>query len=102
MPERSYKYVPDKGNFRMNHFPALFGEPTNVETGENYEKYLENFEKGFTEFVLMPSKFGKIKEQVLLDKIVLRDKKPPFQPVNTEQRREFGYPKKLKKRRTFR
>jgi hypothetical protein len=92
MPERSYKYVPDKGNFRMDHYTRLFGKAPKDLASDNYLKFLNKFEKKFTEFVLRPSKYGKIKESETLDRIILSSKKDAWRVNNTSQTHYFGFP----------
>jgi hypothetical protein len=91
MPERSYKYVEDKGNFRIDHFPREFGNPPKSLASENYLKYLENFEKKYTEFVLRPTKFGRIKENDTLDRIVLASYKDTWRLNSTGKGQYFGF-----------
>lgn len=92
MPERSYKYVPDKGNFRMDHYSRLFGKAPKELASENYLNYLNKFEKKFTEFVLRPSKYGKIKEDYTLERVIQNSKKDAWRMNNTAQSRYFGFP----------
>jgi len=101
MPERSYTYVQGKGNFRMDHFSREFKAPTTDQLGENYKVFLNKFEKDFMEYVLMPSKFGVIKEQERLNQINRDSQKAIYSTINTVQNKEFGFPETKKKRRPF-
>lgn len=92
MPERSYKYVPGKGNFRMDHYTREFGIKYPKEMcSENFQSYLQTFEKKFSEFVLRPTKFGRIKENDTLDRIVEASKKEVWRDINTVQNESFGF-----------
>jgi hypothetical protein len=92
IPERSYKYVPDKGNFRMDHYARLFGPAPKDQVSENYLKYLSKFEKKFTEYVLRPTKYGRIKENETLDRLIQNSKKESWRSNNTAQSIYFGFP----------
>lgn len=92
MPERSYKTVPGKANFRMDHYSREFRSkyPKEMLT-ENIRNYLEKFEKDFSEFVLRPTKFGRIKENDTLDRIVEASKRDVWREINTVQNNYYGF-----------
>lgn len=100
MPERSYKYVEDKGNFRIDHYPREFGLPPRNLASENYLKYLEEFEKKYTEFVLRPTKFGRIKENDTLDRIVEASKRDTWRLNSTARGQYFGFSDEQAKSKT--
>jgi hypothetical protein len=92
MPERSYKYYPDKGHLKISHQINEFGMAGRKGLSEKYIKYLENHEKRFTDFALRPSKYGgPIKAQQLLEKVILDSTKDPYKLPGTAPGREFGY-----------
>lgn len=91
MPDRSYKYYPDKSHFKISHQIEEFPYPSKKGLSEKYFNFLEAHEKRFTDFVLRPSKYGgSIKAKELLDKIVLDSKKEPFKLPGTAPGQEFG------------
>jgi hypothetical protein len=92
MPERSYKYYPDKGHLKISHQINEFGNPGKKGLPEKYIRYLEGHEKRFTDFALRPSKYGgPIKAQQLLDKVLLDSRKEAFKLPSTAPGQEFGY-----------
>lgn len=96
MPKRSYQHIPGKHGIQMDHFSREFGDKLDrTQISENYLKYLQNFEKKFKEFELRPTKFGKIKEDILLEKFTESSKREIFRSINTKRNRYFGFPKKL-------
>jgi hypothetical protein len=93
MPERSYKYYPDKGHLKISHRIEEFKYPSRKGLSEKYADFLENHEKKFMDFALRPSKYGgQIKAQQLLAKIELDSQKDPFKLPSTAPGQEFGYP----------
>jgi hypothetical protein len=94
MPERSYKYYPDRPHIKISHNIEEFDDPPRKGLSEKYIQYLEGHEKRFTDFALRPSKYGgEIKAQVLLDKINVDCKKDPFKLPGTAPGQEFGFPR---------
>lgn len=92
MPERSYKYYPEKGHLKVSHQIREFGEPPQTSLGEKYAEYLEQFQKDSLDYKLRPSKHGsKSKAQVLLATVELNSKKEPFKLPSTAPGREFGH-----------
>lgn len=92
MPERSYKYYPDKGHLKISHQIREFGNPSKKGLPEKYSRYLEAHEKRFTDFALRPSKYGgQIRAQQLLDKVLLDSRKDAFKLPSTAPGQEFGY-----------
>lgn len=92
MPERSYKYYPEKGHLKVSHQIREFGIPPKSSLGEKYAEYLEQFEKDSLDYKLRPSKHGsKSKAQVLLATVELNSKKEPFKLPATAPGKEFGY-----------
>ena len=79
MPERSYKYYPEKGHLKVSHQSREFGQTGTDSLSEKYVEHLERHEKQYIDYVLRPSKHGGIiKEKVLLDKLTLDGTKEPF------------------------
>lgn len=92
MPERSYKYYPDKGHLKISHKIEEFGYPSRKGLSEKYVDFLENHEKRFMDFALRPSKYGgEIKAQKLLERIELDSKREPFKLPSTAPGQEFGF-----------
>ena len=92
MPERSYKYYPDKGHIKIRHQLEDFGYPGTEGLPQKYKKYLDDFQVKFTDYSLRPSKYkGEIKAKVLLEKIELDSQKDPFKLPGTAPGQEFGY-----------
>lgn len=92
MPERSYKYYPDKGHIKIRHQLEEFGYPDHSTLPEKYKKYQEKFQSKFTDFALRPSKYnGEIKAKTLLEKIETDSKKDTFKLPGTAPGCEFGW-----------
>jgi hypothetical protein len=89
MPERSYKYVPGRGQIKTDHISREFGNPGKKWLTEHYLQYLEGHQKRHLDFNLRPSKYGgEIKAQTLLNKIVKDSRQDPFA---TSSMKEGGY-----------
>lgn len=91
-PERAYKCRAISKGFKINHFSNPFPTPSKEILGENFGKFLQNFEKDFLDYSLRPSKYGNIRANELMEKIERNAAKPPFRSINTVQTMYFGYP----------
>lgn len=97
MPERSYKYVPGRGQVKTDHAAREFGSPGTKWLTEHYLLYLAEHQKRHLDFSLRPSKYGgEIRAQTLLDKLVQDSRHDPFAISSLKEGGyDFGYSKGL-------
>ena len=85
--ERSYKAPHGFKGFKID---SLYQEFPRALTPKNYQEHLNEFLSKFDDFVQRPTKYGKIHEDEVLDRVRINNKQPFCYP-NTVQFNEFGF-----------
>ncbi|CAD8150046.1 unnamed protein product [Paramecium pentaurelia] len=87
LAERSYK--PPQG-FKGFKIPSQYQEFQKPKTPPGIKKQLDEFKLDFEDFVQRPSKYGKVHEDEMLEKVRINNKEP-FRLTNSVQHNEFGF-----------
>jgi len=94
MPERSYKAPKDFKGFNPAYHSRDFGEPSERLLPKQYRAHLEEVKKDYNDRVMRPSKYGPLREDILMGNLFYKEKERGWKRSNTTQVKQFGFDKK--------
>jgi len=91
MPERSYKAPKGFRGMKIPYNTSEFGEPSENLLPKLYKTHLEIVKKDYNDRVMRPSKYGPIKEEILISNLFCKEQERGWKKLNTVQMNDFGF-----------
>jgi len=93
MPERSCKAPEGFKGMKVTYHSRDFGEASETLLPKLYKTHLEDVKKDYKDRVMRPSKYGPLKEDILMANLFNREKERGWKRSNTKQINAFGHDK---------